>query len=154
MARGAVMLAVCVATAALAAPALADTVSGRVRVVDARTLVVEGTPVRLKWIVAPGLGDPGGVEAAIGLMRIVEEKIVTCHLDGPSPFGGGRLAGCETVGKDVGALLIEAGHARDCAGPSRRRYQAQEQRAVAAGATAMTDIPLPSECAVAPGRRR
>jgi len=131
----------------LSAPARAETVSGFARVLDATTLVIEGQAFRLKWVVAPKLGDEGGSAAAAGLMRIVADRIVTCHIDGQRTVYAGMLnAGCETVGVDVAALLVENGHARDCAGPSRGRYRYQEARAAAAGADVLTRVALPAEC--------
>ena len=129
--------------------ARAETVTGFARVLDATTLVIEGQAFRLKWVVAPRLGDDGGSAAAAGLMRIVADRIVTCHIDGQRTVYAGILnAGCETVGVDVAALLVERGHARDCTGPSRARYRHQEERAAAAGADVLTRVALPAECAV------
>lgn len=143
LAVGAVLLA----SLTVAAPARAETVSGFARVLDATTLVIEGQAFRLKWVVAPRLGDEGGSAAAAGLMRIVADRIVTCHIDGQRTVYAGMLnAGCETVGVDVAALLVERGHARDCAGPSRGRYRHQEARAVAAGSDVLTRVALPAEC--------
>jgi endonuclease YncB( thermonuclease family) len=127
--------------------ARAETVTGFARVLDATTLVIEGQAFRLKWVVAPKLGDEGGSAAAAALMRIVADRIVTCHIDGQRTVYAGMLnAGCETVGVDVAALLVERGHARDCAGPSRGRYRHQEARAVAAGSDVLTRVALPPEC--------
>ncbi len=132
---------------AVAPAARAETVSGFARVLDATTLVIEGQAFRLKWVVAPKLGDEGGSAAAAGLMRIVADRIVTCHIDGQRTVYAGMLsAGCETVGADVAALLVESGHARDCPGPSRGRYRHQEARAVAAASDVLTRVALPAEC--------
>jgi micrococcal nuclease len=128
-------------------PARAETVSGFARVLDATTLVIDGQVFRLKWVVGPKLGDEGGSAAAAGLMRIVADRIVICHIDGQRTIHAFILnAGCETVGQDVAALLVERGHARDCAGPSRGRYRHQEARAAAAGSDVLTRVALPAEC--------
>ncbi len=130
-----------------AAPARSETVSGFARVLDATTLVIEGQAFRLKYVVAPKLGDDGGSASAAGLMRIVADRIVTCHIDGQRTVYAGMLqAGCETAGLDVGAMLVERGYARDCVGPSRARYHHQEQRAVAAGSDILVRFTLPAEC--------
>ena len=134
--------------------ARAETVTGFARVIDSTTLVIDGQIFRLKWVVAPKLGDEGGSAAAAGLMRIVTDRIVTCHIDGQRTVYAGMLtAGCETAGIDVGALLVERGHARDCSGPSRARYRAQEQRALNDGSDVLTRVALPPEC-LQPARRR
>jgi len=135
--------------AVLSAPgdSRAETVTGFARVLDATTLVIEGQAFRLKWVVAPKLADEGGGAAAAGLMRIVSDRIVTCHIDGRRTVYAGILnAGCESAGIDVGALLVEGGHARDCSGPSRAHYRRQEERAMAAGADILARMPLPPEC--------
>lgn len=145
--RSLAVTAALLAATAIASPARAETVSGFARVLDATTLIIEGQAFRLKWVVAPKLGDEGGSAAAAGLMRIVADRIVTCHIDGQRTVYAGMLnAGCETVGVDVAALLVERGHARDCAGPSRGRYRHQEARAVAAGSDVLTRVVLPVEC--------
>lgn len=147
--RSLAVTAALLAGVALTPPARAETVTGFARVLDASTLVIEGQAYRLKWVVAPKLGDEGGSAAAAGLMRIVADRIVYCHIDGQRTVYAGILnAGCETVGMDVGALLIERGHARDCTGPSRGRYRHQEARAVAAGSDILTRVALPVECQV------
>ncbi|SNB67777.1 Endonuclease YncB, thermonuclease family [Arboricoccus pini] len=91
-----------------AAPAVAATP----RVVDGDTLVLDGTRWRLCGIDAPEHDAPGGSEATAYLHKLVDGRDVTCSLACNRTDRYGRSVGfCSVAGKDLGRLMIDAGHA-------------------------------------------
>lgn len=102
---------------------------------DGDTVVVAGTPVRLKGIAAPELHEKGGKEAKATLDPLLGREVV-CHPTGETSHD--RLVGwCSLVGDDLGALQIKAGNARRCAAfDSGQRYQD----------TPGSTLPLPQYC--------
>ncbi len=131
----------------MALPALADEITGTVtHVRDGYTIEVDGTAIRLQGIVAPELTEPGGAESAMYVFLLVQGEKVTCELTGERSYG--RLIGvCRlddpaTIGDsdtDIGAIMIQAGLARDCPRFSGGRYRDLETEASRA-------LPLPGYC--------
>lgn len=108
----------------LAAPAYA----GGTYVRDADTIVVDGTPVRLNGVDAPELGTRSGQNAKRWMVNYLRGKSISCDLNGERTHD--RWVGvCYANGQDIGAAVIAAGHALDCARYSGGRYRKFETRA-------------------------
>lgn len=100
-----------------ACPALAG-----VTVKDADTIVVDGTSVRLNGVDAPELGTPAGQDAKRWMVNFLRGKSVECRLNGERTYD--RWVGvCYAEGEDIGAAVIAAGKALDCARYSGGRYR-------------------------------
>lgn len=123
-----------------------ETLSGWAQVVAGDTILMNGRALRLIGVAVPASTAPGGVAARIGLYRLVDSRIVICHLTSQR-IGPALLAGCEAGGYDIGAMLVDRGYARDCPAISNGRYRVQEARAKAAG-HAPAAFPMPPECGV------
>ena len=109
----------------LAAPAWAQAVlTGEItHVRDGDTIEVGGVPVRLNGVAAPELNEPIGQDAKRFMVRLVAGKAVRCELDGERSHD--RVIGvCYLDGQDIGASIISAGLARDCARFSGGQYDA------------------------------
>lgn len=95
--------------------------AAQVQVRDADTIVVSGTPVRLNGVDAPELGTRAGQAARRWLVVFLEGKGVECQLNGERTHD--RWVGvCYADGVDIGAAVIQAGHALDCRRYSGGRY--------------------------------
>lgn len=102
----------------LASAALASSVTVR----DADTIVVDSTPVRLNGVDAPELGTSAGRAAKRWMVTYLRGKDVECELNGERTHD--RFVGiCYVDGEDIGAAVIAAGHALDCARYSGGRYR-------------------------------
>lgn len=105
-----------IALALMTSPAMAQ-----VKVRDADTIVVSGTPVRLNGVDAPELGTRAGRDARRWMVNHLAGRRVECELNGERTHD--RWIGiCYVEGEDVGAALIAAGHALDCRRYSGGRY--------------------------------
>ncbi|MEM6834098.1 MAG: thermonuclease family protein [Pseudomonadota bacterium] len=92
-----------------------------VQVRDADTIVVDGTPVRLQGVDAPEMEYRSGQDARRWMVRYLQDKAVSCELTGERTYD--RYVGvCYADGTDIGAAVIAAGHALDCARFSGGRY--------------------------------
>lgn len=79
---------------------------------DGDTVVVAGTPIRLKGIAAPEKSEPMGRESAAA-MKALEGQEVVCRLTGETSHD--RLVGwCSLLGDDLGDMQLAAGLARRC----------------------------------------
>ncbi|MBI3514448.1 MAG: hypothetical protein HY060_10350 [Proteobacteria bacterium] len=150
--RGMIVAAalVCAATAAAAAE---QTVTARAQVLDGHTLKLDGHAIRLWGIAVPAPNKPEGMRATVGLFRLIDGRIVSCHLNDErdhQAFWGK----CEAAGMDVGALMVDGGFARDCTAQSNARYRIQEQRARDRGSDLTATFALPSGCDRRPGGGR
>lgn len=97
-----------------------------VHVRDADTIVVDGTPVRLQGVDAPELKTRAGQDAKRWTINFLRDKDVSCELTGERTYD--RYVGvCYVDGTDIGASVISAGHALDCARFSGGRYKHLEQ---------------------------
>ena len=130
---------------ALALPASAgERLVGRARVTDGDTLRVGGVAVRLKGLAAPEVahgddaGEPGGVEAKVFMVELVEGEMVVCDLTQERTHGR-RVGWCYLDGQDIAEALIRAGLARDCPRFSGGRYAAVEPAAA-------RELPFPGYC--------
>jgi endonuclease YncB( thermonuclease family) len=103
------------------------------------TLNVGSIPIRLKWLAAPELTEPGGDQARAFVAGLAEGRTAVCALTGERSRGR-RVGYCSREGKDVGAEVIAAGLARDRPRYSQGRYAAAEQ------AEASRRLPFPSYC--------
>ncbi|TMV10404.1 thermonuclease family protein [Ruegeria sediminis] len=99
--------------------------AGSVQVRDADTIVVNGTPVRLQGVDAPELGTSAGRDARRWMVNFLRDKAVECKLTGERTYD--RYVGvCYVDGQDIGAAVITAGYALDCARYSGGRYRQYE----------------------------
>lgn len=106
----------------LAALTASAVLASSVKVRDADTIVVEGTPVRLNGVDAPELGTSAGRDAKRWMVNFLRGKDVECELNGERTYD--RYVGiCYVDGEDIGAAVIAAGHALDCARYSGGRYR-------------------------------
>ena len=146
MTRLAVILAALALTGGAASAYQAvSTVEGTARMVDGDGLRLGGVEVRLQGIAAPELRQPGGREAAQALALVIAGKHVTCGLDGTTTYD--RVVGrCTVDGRDVGAVLVFGGRARDCPRFSRGDYAPYEAAARAAGRDLSRSYRLPGYC--------
>jgi endonuclease YncB( thermonuclease family) len=131
--------------AAVAASEPTETVTARAQVIDGATLRLEGRAIRLWGIAVPAPTRADGMHSTIGLFRLVDGRIVTCHINDErdqSAFWGK----CEAAGLDVSALMVDGGYARDCPAQSNARYRIQEQRARDKGSELTTSFSLPGQC--------
>lgn len=125
------------------------TLTGQALVKDGDGLLFGAVEVRLQGVAAPELGDPGGNEAAQGLVQLVAGKEVWCFLDGTVASSNRPVAICYVMlGRfvDVGAELIHMGFARDCPGFSGGRYRDAEAEAQASGMDLSATYALPGYC--------
>jgi len=110
----------------LAASLAATPVWAEVQVRDADTIVVDGTPVRFQGVDAPELKTRAGKDAKRWTVNYLRGKKVSCDLTGERSYD--RYIGvCYANGQDIGAAVIAAGHALDCARYSGGRYRHLEQ---------------------------
>lgn len=123
------------------------------RVRDGDTLELGRVVVRLHGVAAPERRDPLGDEATSLLRELVGSREVSCEPDGTRSRGR-VVAVCRVGGRDVGAVLVRRGFARDCARYSRGRYAVDEAAAKAAGAGIAEVYALPAYCTERPRRRR
>lgn len=147
------MLGALAATLVAAGTALAaeETVTARAAVVDGGTLRLDGQAIRLWGIAVPPPNKPEGMRSTIELFRLVDGRIVSCHMEEPRSAGV-RWGKCEAGGLDIGALMVDNGHARDCVGQTNARYRIQEQRARSRGSQIADTLELPPHCAGGSGR--
>jgi micrococcal nuclease len=101
---------------------IATTVTAQVHIRDADTIVVDGTPVRLQGVDAPELKTQAGKSARRWMVNYLRGQEVNCDLTGERTYD--RYVGvCYVDGQDIGAAVIAAGHALDCARYSGGRYR-------------------------------
>ena len=96
----------------LALPVLADDV----RVIDGDTIKANGTTYRLAGIDAPELGQmcgtyPAGKRARAYLAGLILGRSIACKPQSTDRYGR-TIATCTADGHDLGADMVEAGHAR------------------------------------------
>jgi micrococcal nuclease len=131
------------AAAAAAAPAAANEpafILGPVtKVIDGQTIAVGGVALRVEGVHTPKPGDIYGYTAKVYTERRVRGLELRCELLEESA-GGYPIGRCLNGGKELGALIIEAGAARDCPRQSGGRFASLES------AEARELIPLPPEC--------
>lgn len=95
------------------------------KVRDGDTIEVGKVPIRLYGISAPEMKEPLGVKSKTFMVELVEGKWVRCELNGKKTYD--RFVGiCYLADKDIGAAVIKAGLALDCARFSGGRYRQHE----------------------------
>ena len=146
-------IALCLAGSLVSDPAVAwqkgEVIEGRATAKDGDGIVIRGTEVRMQGIAAPEDNgyrvEAGGPEATRALSSLVNGEIVTCRLDGTSARG--RPVGiCYLDDRDLGAVLIRNGYARDCPRYSSGRYRDLERQAQADGEDLSAIYDLPGYC--------
>lgn len=96
--------------------------AANIKVRDADTIVVDGTPVRLQGVDAPELKTRAGKDARRWMVNYLADKAVECELNGERSYD--RWIGvCYVDGVDIGGAVIAAGHALDCKRYSGGRYR-------------------------------
>ncbi|MFD0911060.1 thermonuclease family protein [Ruegeria arenilitoris] len=84
--------------------------------------------MRLNGVDAPELGTRSGQDAKRWMVNFLRGKDVECKLNGERTHD--RWVGvCFADGEDIGAAVIAAGHALDCARYSNGRYRQLETSA-------------------------
>lgn len=117
-----------------------NSLSGTVtHVRDGNTIEVEEVAVRLNGVVTPELKEPRGRESKEFMTRLVAGKTVNCDLNGLRNYDR-AIGTCYLDGQDIGASIISAGLARDCARHSGGRYDEFDT-------AASRRLPLPGYCA-------
>jgi endonuclease YncB( thermonuclease family) len=125
-------------------PAAAESITGIPRIVDGDSLVVNGIMIRAEGYDAPEWdqvchrGDPPrgyrcGLAATDALRSLIAGRAVDCEpvpQENGSPLDryGRTLARCSVGGQDIGAWMVEHGHARAFVRYSDR-YVPEERRA-------------------------
>jgi micrococcal nuclease len=122
-----------------------ETVTARAQVLDGATLKLQGYAIRIWGIAVPAPSRADGMRSTIGLFRLIDGRIVSCHLDNGRD-GSAYLGKCEAGGLDIGALMVDGGYARDCTAVTNARYRIQEQRARDRGADLTSSFALPVQC--------
>lgn len=91
--------------------------------VDGDTIDIYEVRIRIWGIDAPELNTDEGKAAKFYLQRKIDELggIVECHEAG-APSYGRMVAKCSILDKDIGALMICAGHAREWVKYSKGYY--------------------------------
>ena len=148
-----IIAAACALLGAAAAEAAEQTVTARAQVLDGGTLKLDGHAIRIWGIAVPAPSKPEGMRATVGLFRLIDGRIVSCHLTDERDHQA-VLGKCEAAGMDVGALMVDGGFARDCTAQSNARYRIQEQRARERGSNLTTTFALPPGCDRRPGGGR
>lgn len=96
-----------------------ETMSGRARIVDGDTLVIDGKRIRLTGIDAPELRQvcrrggqdwPCGTEARGRLRALIGAEQTTCAVDGTDRYAR-LLAVCSARNVDLNAAMVAAGYA-------------------------------------------
>ena len=134
-------LAIIVASGLLAAPAIAQSLSGRADVIDGDTIAIRGEPARLRLygIDAPEgkqtCSDPGGrpylcgSRSADALATIIGHNgRVTCRAEDRDRYGR-IVATCEANGREINAEMIRQGWAVEYEQYSDGRYSDEEEEA-------------------------
>lgn len=112
----------------ISSPVFADKwIQGSVtHVRDADTIEVNGMPIRFDGVDAPELKLSSGRAGMKWMQKLILRKPVKCSLTGKKTYD--RWVGtCYTAdGDDISALVIAAGHARDCPRYSKGKYAKYE----------------------------
>jgi endonuclease YncB( thermonuclease family) len=96
-----------------------EAMSGRARVVDGDTLVLDGKRIRLVGIDAPELRQvcqreqrdwPCGTEAKSHLAALIGDARTTCEAGGSDKYGR-LLAVCTVADRDLNAAMVDGGYA-------------------------------------------
>ena len=89
---------------------------------DVDTIEVSGLPVRLNGLDGPELNERKGKEAKRWMQKLILRKPIRCWLNGDKTYD--RWVGtCYTRGdRDIAALAVAAGMARDCPRYSGGKY--------------------------------
>jgi len=101
--------------------------------------------IRLQGLAAPEWNEPAGTEARQAMIELVRGGIVECELDGTRTYDR-CVAICCLDGKDVAAVLVQQGLARDCPRFSGGRCARAEHQAAADGAAIGRAYRLPGYC--------
>ena len=94
-------------------------------VVDGDTFYLEGqrASVRLWAINAPEMDEDGGQAAALYLAHMIDTEMLTCDFRAVDRYGR-HIARCFLPdGRDVGAEMIRAGHAKELKRYSKGYYR-------------------------------
>lgn len=102
-------------------------IEGRVtHVRDVDTIEVSNLPVRLNGVDGPELDERGGQVAKRWMQRMILRKPVRCWLTGKKTYDRWVGTCFDASERDIGALAISAGQARDCPRYSGGKYTSLE----------------------------
>ncbi|WP_128933563.1 thermonuclease family protein [Bradyrhizobium zhanjiangense] len=107
------------------------TISGPARVIDGDTVVVAGTPIRLKGVDAAELGTARGENARRVMVTLVTGTL-TCRLTGEKTYSR-EVGYCTTAdGADINRAIIAQGAALACPRYDTRYVSFEQEAALAA----------------------
>lgn len=112
---------------------------------DGDTIEVGGLPIRLEGVAAPERGERGGRKATRTMKKLVRGETLWCDLTGDGTYDR-CVAFCYVGVRDVGAVMVNQGVARDCPAFSGGRYARLERAAVERGSRIREIYRLPSYC--------
>ncbi|HEX6142511.1 MAG TPA: thermonuclease family protein [Geminicoccaceae bacterium] len=112
---------------------------------DGDTIEVGGLPIRLDGVAAPERDERGGRKATRTMKKLVRNETLWCDLTGEGTYDR-CVAICYVDVRDVGAVMVHRGVARDCRAFSGGRYARLEQAAVERGSRIREIYRLPSYC--------
>jgi endonuclease YncB( thermonuclease family) len=120
-----------IALIAFTQPAFADKwIQGSVtHVRDADTIEVNGMPIRFNGVDAPELKLRSGRAGKKWMQGLILRKPVKCSLTGEKTYDRWVGTCYASSGEDLSALVIAAGHARDCPRYSNGKYSSYETKA-------------------------
>lgn len=118
---------------------------GAAYVIDGDTIAIGSQRFRLNGVAAPESYEPGGRAATKWMQQYLAGRVVTCLPNGERSYNR-LVAICRVGGRDVGAMIIRAGLARDCPRFSGGRYLADERAARAQGRDLSRRYILPGYC--------
>jgi micrococcal nuclease len=108
--------------------------------------VIGSDTIRIHGIAAPERNEFGGLESTRYMRGLVEGREVACADTGERTHGR-LVATCRlTDGRDVGAAMVEAGHARDYPRFFGGRYGSAEGRSRSNGRDLSKTYTLPGYC--------
>jgi endonuclease YncB( thermonuclease family) len=99
---------------------------GQARVIDGDTIAIGAQHIRLDGVDAEELNEPNGRIAKAMTMLIIGFDPVTCKLSGYKSYERVVATCYNKNGEDIGAELIKAGRALDCARYSGGKYRSLE----------------------------
>ena len=119
-------------------PSVATTLQGKVvHVRDADTIEIATDrgrfAIRLNGVDAPELDERGGQAAKRWMKRTYGNAVLTCEFNGQKTYDRWVAVCFDKNGTDIGAAVINAGHARDClrySGGRYRKYETDASRAI------------------------
>ncbi len=109
------------------------------KVIDGHTIVVGGATLRILGVHTPKPGELFGHTAQVYTEEAIMGLDLRCELVGEDAMGT-AIGRCMADGRELGAIVVEAGAALDCPAQSGGRFQSLESE------RARELITLPDSC--------